>query len=147
VEAGKNLSDSWSTSAAAPGQYDLWVLGPNGFHRHFKGDTTVLGGALGVAEVRVCYDIANGDVYVDLMNTGKAACTFRVAPLAYRTDGPWEATVAAGGTQTLHWSLKDSGQWYDFAVTTPHDSAYYRRFAGRVETGQHTITDPAMGTV
>ncbi|CAG2129467.1 Non-hemolytic phospholipase C [Cupriavidus campinensis] len=147
VEAGKSLSDSWGTSAAAPGQYDLWVLGPNGFHRHFKGDTTVLGGALGVPEVRVCYDIANGDVYVDLMNTGKAACTFRVAPLAYRTDGPWEATVAAGATQTLHWSLKDSGQWYDFAVTTPSDTAYYRRFAGRVETGQHTITDPAMGTV
>ncbi|MOA66536.1 Non-hemolytic phospholipase C precursor [compost metagenome] len=70
-----------------------------------------------------------------------------MAPLAYRTDGPWEATVAAGATQTLHWSLKDSGQWYDFAVTTPSDTAYYRRFAGRVETGQHTITDPAMGTV
>jgi phospholipase C len=55
--------------------------------------------------------------------------------------------VAAGGTALRHWSLADSGQWYDFAVTCSSDPAFYRRFAGRVETGRHTVSDPAMGEV
>jgi phospholipase C len=55
--------------------------------------------------------------------------------------------VAAGGTALCHWSLADSGQWYDFAVTCSSDPAFYRRFAGRVETGRHTVSDPAMGEV
>ncbi|BDB26509.1 phospholipase C, phosphocholine-specific [Cupriavidus sp. P-10] len=145
VEAGKTLSDTWATSSADAGQYDLWVLGPNGYHRHFRGDTKVLDAARANPEIRVCYEVANGDVYVDLINMGNAPCTFRVTPLAYRTDGPWEASVPAGGTQTLHWALKDSGNWYDFAVTSSSDATFYRRFAGRVETGSHSVTDPAMG--
>ena len=55
--------------------------------------------------------------------------------------------AAAAASAERHWELKASGQWYDFAVTCNSDPAYYRRFAGRVETGQHTISDPAMGEV
>ncbi|RZT42143.1 phosphocholine-specific phospholipase C [Cupriavidus agavae] len=145
VEAGKTLSDTWTTASADAGQYDLWVLGPNGFHRHFRGDTRVLGTATPNPEIRVCYEITKGDVYVDLMNLGAGSGTFRITPLAYRTDGPWEATVAAGATQTLNWSLEASGSWYDFAVTSSSDPTFYRRFAGRVETGRDSVTDPAMG--
>ena len=36
VEAGKRLDGIWDT-ATDHGRYDLWVLGPNGFHRHFAG--------------------------------------------------------------------------------------------------------------
>ena len=36
VEAGKRLDGIWDT-ATDDGRYDLWVLGPNGFHRHFAG--------------------------------------------------------------------------------------------------------------
>ncbi|WP_422649930.1 phospholipase C, phosphocholine-specific [Cupriavidus sp. H18C1] len=147
VEAGKTLSDIWNAGADNFGRYDLWVLGPNGYHRHFKGDLNRLGAAQAAPEIRVCYDIANGDVYVDLLNPGAAACQFAIAPLAYRTDGPWQVDVAAGGTASRHWSLADSGQWYDFAVTCSSDPAFYRRFAGRVETGRHTVSDPAMGEV
>jgi len=145
LEAGKTLSDTWAASSSDAGQYDLWVLGPNGYHRHFKGDTKVLATARANPEIRVCYEVTNGDVYIDLMNLGSGSTTFHITPLAYRTDGPWEATVAAGATQTLNWSLKDSGSWYDFAVTSSSDLTFYRRFAGRVETGKDSVTDPAMG--
>ena len=53
--------------------------------------------------------------------------------------------VAGGGKATRNWGLAASGQWYDFAVTCSSDPAFYRRFAGRVETGAHTVSDPAMG--
>ncbi|WP_459615068.1 phosphocholine-specific phospholipase C [Bordetella sp. 2513F-2] len=146
VEAGKTLSDTWNAGLDNLGRYDLWVLGPNGYHRHFKGDTGRIRDTATRPETRVCYDIANGNVYLELMNGGTAPCTFTVTARAYRTDGPWTVTVAPGGMETLHWQLADSGQWYDFAVACNTDPAYLRRFAGRVETGRHTVSDPAMGT-
>ncbi|GGX20747.1 phospholipase C, phosphocholine-specific [Pigmentiphaga litoralis] len=145
VEAGKTLDDTWAPQAADAGRYDLWVLGPNGFHRHFKGDTTRLAVSKATPEIRVCYDIANGHVYAEMMNGGTNPVRFSIVSMAYRKDGPWTATVAGGATSTQNWSLTDSGRWYDFAVTCDTDPAFYRRFAGRVETGEHSVSDPAMG--
>jgi phospholipase C len=34
VEPNKRLDDDWDAMADNGGRYDLWVLGPNGFHRH-----------------------------------------------------------------------------------------------------------------
>jgi phospholipase C len=93
----------------------------------------------------VCYDVANGNVYLSMRNDGKAACRFTISAKAYRSDGPWTASVDGGASAEQHWTLADSGQWYDFAVTCDADPAYHRRFAGRVETGKHTVSDPAMG--
>ncbi len=146
VEAGKSLDDRWNATADNAGRYDLWVLGPNGYHRHFQGDLNALrAGGAAVPELRVCYDIANGNVYLEMMNGGQAAAKFSVRAKAYRDDGPWTATVAGGAKAELHWELAASGQWYDFAVTCDADPAYYRRFAGRVETGKHSVSDPALG--
>jgi phospholipase C len=145
VEAGKTLDDTWDATGDS-GRYDLWVLGPNGFHRHFKGDLNALRASDGPKpEVRVCYDIANGNVYLSMTNTGRNAVRFTLHAKAYREDGPWTATVAGGATVEQHWELAGSGRWYDFAVTCDADPSYYRRFAGRVETGQHSVSDPAMG--
>ncbi|WP_440533533.1 phosphocholine-specific phospholipase C [Variovorax sp. YR566] len=146
VEAGKKLDDTWAAMADDAGLYDLWVLGPNGFHRHFKGNlNTLRAGDAAQPEVRVCYDIANGNVYLNMRNDGKATCKLTIVAKAYRTDGPWTATVNGGANVDQPWDLAASGQWYDFAVTCDADPAYYRRFAGRVETGKHTVSDPAMG--
>jgi len=146
VEAGKTLDDTWNAAAENSGFYDLWVLGPNGFHRHFKGDLNALrAGDAAVPEVRVCYDIANGNVYLEMRNGGKNACKFTVRAKAYRTDGPWTATVEGGAKAELHWDLAASGAWYDFAVGCDADTSFVRRFAGRVETGKHSVSDPAMG--
>ncbi|HEY0915217.1 MAG TPA: phospholipase C, phosphocholine-specific [Solimonas sp.] len=141
VEPGKQLSHRWTPGLT--GNHDLWVLGPNGFHRHFRN-----AGALSSAaspEVRVCYDIANGDVSLKLRNDGTAACTFHVAANAYRNDGPWSFKVEAGREIEHFWALADSGAWYDLSVTVDEDAAFLRRVAGRVETGRHSVSDPAMG--
>ena len=146
VEPGKILDDSWAAMADDGGRYDLWVLGPNGFHRSFQGDLTLLRGAEAPSpEVRVCYDIANGNVYLTMMNAGQKPATFTVRAKAYRTDGPWTVTVPAGSAVDKHWDLAGSGQWYDFVVSCDSDQGYQRRFAGRVETGKHTVSDPALG--
>jgi phospholipase C len=43
--------------------------------------------------------------------------------------------------------LQSSGHWYDFTVTVKSLPGYSRRFSGRVETGDATISDPALGGV
>ncbi|HEY1611739.1 MAG TPA: alkaline phosphatase family protein, partial [Paraburkholderia sp.] len=69
VARGKQLSDVWS-AAADNGEYDLWVLGPVGYHRHFTG-TKVNGGAN--PEVQIDYDRSDGTLSLKVRNTGTAA--------------------------------------------------------------------------
>lgn len=144
VEAGKSLDDLWPVDQDYQGQYDLWVLGPNGYHRHFKGDTKQLARLDINPEIRVCYDIANGSLYVDCMNQGTKAVRLNIHPVTYRVDAPLQLNIAAGASLTQHWNLDESRQWYDFEVTSPDDSSFYRRFAGRLETGLDSVTDPAQ---
>ncbi|PVZ85092.1 phospholipase C, phosphocholine-specific [Serratia sp. S1B] len=144
VEAGKLLDDIWPVND--DGRYDLWVLGPNGYHRAFAGVLTEDSIAAN-PEIRVCYNITAGSVIVTLMNNGELPCTFNVSAKAYRNDGPWTINVDAGTQQDHEWNLDNSGNWYDFEVTCSELADYRRRFAGHVETGEHTVTDPAMGVL
>ncbi|MGK6308338.1 phosphocholine-specific phospholipase C [Variovorax sp. DT-64] len=189
VEPGKQLSGDWAAGTDDAGLYDLWVLGPNGFHRHFKGDLNRLRAAgAPLPEIRVGYDARKGDIYLQMRNGGRRDCRFTVQHnLAYpRLDGrgaggkdgrddhddhghhdrdhdgdrndrndhddrgnkpraPWSVRVKGGDDASMRWSLDATGNWYDFVVTCDADAAFYRRFAGRVETGRHSVSDPAMG--
>ncbi len=141
LEADKTLSDAWDV-VADNGKYDLWVLGPNGFVRHFTGTVAASGAQ---PECQVCYDPKNGQLYLHMRNTGNAACTVTVKSNAYRNDGPWTLTVPPGGEVVEErWSLERSARWYDFSVVRADDASYLRRFAGRLETGKDSVSDPAM---
>ncbi|CAM4185210.1 phospholipase C, phosphocholine-specific [Kerstersia similis] len=146
VEPGKQLNGFWNTVEQDNGAYDLWVLGPNGFHRHFQGDVNAL--ALPDAinpEVRVCYDIANGNVYLQVLNRGNTDFRAHIQANAYFTDAGLDLDVTALSLAEHHWDLSDCGHWYDFTVTIDALPGWSRRFAGRVETGRDSISDPAMG--
>ncbi|RSZ56878.1 phospholipase C, phosphocholine-specific [Massilia atriviolacea] len=143
VEAGKDLNGLWALGDQM-GQYDLWVLGPNGFHRHFSGTASRQGPQ---PEIQVCYDVANGGVSAKLRNTGSVAATFVLKANAYLDAPAWNVTVAPGAVSEQAWPLCDCGNWYDFSVRVNELPGYVRRFAGRVETGKDTVSDPAMGTL
>jgi phospholipase C len=143
VEVGKTLSDVWDTLTSDSGQYDLWVYSTNGFVRAFQGDVLAWSAAGFAPEVQICYDPCAGDLYLKVLNSGAQAGVVTVQANAYLTDGPWTLELAAGTTGTLNWNLGAStvGYWYDF---TAQASDFQRRFAGRLETGQDGISDPAM---
>ena len=141
VEPGKQIADRWN--ASLDGRHDLWVLGPNGFHRHFRDGLRI--GRRTAPEVKACYDIANGNLHLRLRNDGSDSCRLQVAPNAYRNDGPWVFELAPGAELEQVLELSGSGAWYDFSVTLDGDEDFLRRYAGRVETGRHSISDPAMG--
>jgi phospholipase C len=130
------------------GAYDLWILGPNGFHRHLTGNTAALGGtSVANPEVQISTDRASGDLLVKLVNTGSAPCVFQWAANRYAPGTATTYTVVARSEQALRLPLAASGRWYDFSVKVAAQAGFSRRFAGRVETGAPSISDPAMGGV
>ncbi|WP_447778113.1 phosphocholine-specific phospholipase C [Variovorax boronicumulans] len=146
VEAGKRLEGSWDVSYDR-GAYRLWVLGPNGFHRQFVGDLREQDDQRG-PEIQVCYEACSpAELTLKLHNISSTSCSFVVTAEAYRNDGPWTIEVVAGGVGQLNWSLADSGNWYDFSATCSTQKIFQRRFAGRVENGKDSVSDPAMGLV
>jgi phospholipase C len=43
------------------------------------------------------------------------------------------------------WSLEEFQGWYDLVITVEQDPTFHYRFAGHIETGRESISDPAMG--
>lgn len=144
VEAGKTLADEWSI-APDQGRYDLWVYAPNGFVRAIT-DLTAAPKVGAQPECQLEYDNVQGDVTIAFHNTGAESCKFLIEDSAYRSGGPWVIEVTPGQSVQKLWSLKDSAHWYDLSVSCDKRSGFLRRFAGRVETGKHSLSDPMMGT-
>ena len=138
VEAGKTLADEWLLGTDE-GRYDLWVYGPNGFVREFRGVRRSY--ARAIPEVVLEYDVANSSIRVVVTNEGNGAAVLVVRANAYRTDGPRPVRLGRGRRVVREWSLVASHHWYDFTVTGEH---FERRFAGRVETGVPGYSDPAV---
>ncbi|RYY55722.1 MAG: phospholipase C, phosphocholine-specific [Chitinophagaceae bacterium] len=150
VAAGEAISDSWSVSGFDDGTYHLRVYGPNGFYREFKGKTTAA--PFSVSTLR------NG-----LTDKGKKAAIPSIALQLSPVDAdqvrlsitdnsygaPVKQIVAIPGNTATRFSadLERQQGWYDFSVTSPDHPEHIMRYAGRIETGKDSITDPLMGGV
>ncbi len=144
VGAGRQLTDRWT--ADAKGNYDLWILGPNGFHRHVTGNAARLAAANAAnPELQVSCDRSSGELLIKLVNTGNSPCVFQLSANRYASAAITDYPVVARSEHTLRLSLATSHRWYDFSVKVKGQPEFSRRFAGRVETGAPSISDPAMG--
>jgi phospholipase C len=124
VAPGASLVDAWPVGA-----YDLQVLGPNGFHRRF------VGAAAGVEAVAK----TDGErIVLTLSNPGATA-----RDVVVEGAKSWRVTLAPGETRHHGWPTTHG--WYDLTVRHDGDTTWLRRFAGRVETGKDSISDPLMG--
>jgi phospholipase C len=151
VEAGKSLDDTWDLSVTN-GVYAFEVHGPNGFVRRFSGTAAAASsaqngqnGKAGGApqpEVAAHYDVANGNLFLKFTNTGGGIARLTVTDNAY---GAHERllVVPAGAHIEEPWVLAASHHWYDLTVTSRDDATFARRYAGHVENGKPSISDPA----
>jgi phospholipase C len=135
------LDDAWTLGE--DGLYDLWILGPNGFHRHFRGRVAAKPGGEPEPEVRVSYAPLQHALRLTFVNAGAEPLTFRIESLRYDRHHPIEQAVGAASSLTLTLPLV-SCPWYDVAVTAGGVAEFGRRAAGRMETGADSISDPAM---
>lgn len=144
VGAGQQLKDVWAPLSS--GAYDLWVLGPNGFHRHFAGNARrVVAAAQPNPELRLSYERSSGELVLELSNKGSLACEFQLIANKYLAMPMQTLRLAQGSIATLRLSLAQSANWYDFSLRVSGQADYLRRFAGHLENGRPSISDPAMG--
>lgn len=139
ISAAQTLSDYWEPD---PGDkaYDLSVYGPNGYLALFRG------GEKAAVEASVRYDRGSGDVDLVIANHGTAPCTV-VATNRYENGDSRRYMLAPGETKADRWMLAASSGWFDLSLTNPVDGAFLRRFAGHVETGRASTSDPAIYSV
>ncbi|PVZ85091.1 phospholipase C, phosphocholine-specific [Serratia sp. S1B] len=148
VEANKTLSDSWlfADNNKQDQPYDFSVYGPNGFLAQFKGILPAATTTPIQPEVALCYDITYGNVLLTLKNPTSNDITFFVAN-GYDSSDTRSFTVKASTSLQESWNLTASSQWFDLRVTTTAGDGFLRRFAGHVETGNPSLTDPKIGGI
>jgi phospholipase C len=150
VKPADHLLYSWPLKNFENGTYLLRVYGPNGFFREFSGS-----GDDPLIDVRCEYQrIASdklrptGHIELILSNHTGNAIHITVTDNAYKTapsvnmlDGDHK------GSNKLIIPLDLSRQhgWYDFTVKFEGHPVFWKRYAGRVETGKSGFSDPLMG--
>ncbi|ENW98579.1 phospholipase C, phosphocholine-specific [Acinetobacter modestus] len=143
VEAGKQLDDVWKTK---DNQYDLWVLGPNGFHRSFTGNVAQVSQFEALPEIRVCMEECDPKLFLKVRNDGTQTAKLIVKANAYLPNKTWQIETTTAEKE-LSWDMSEFGGWYDFTVTIQNEPSFSRRFAGRIETNEDSFSDPYMGVI
>ena len=129
--AGARLEDGWAVDA--DGAYDLWVLGPDGFHRRFRGNSALL-------EARPVRGDAGG-IRVRLVNRGEAAMEVE---LASRMGDGWKTAVRLPGAGEVALDCPHVSGWYDVEIAAPALPGFGRRMAGRVDGRRAGVADPRL---
>jgi len=149
VAAGSELSETFPIRSFEDGVYQLEVNGPNGFYRHLSGDAgdpeliinceyerpgKLINKATGNIELK----IFNRDPYeIEIRDNGYKNKTVKKV-LKPQLPGN-------GDGHTILLNLTKSFGWYDFTVSVKGFDRFRRRYAGHVETGKESFTDPFMG--
>ncbi len=140
VEAGKQLDDIWSVH---DGRYDLWVLGPNGFHRSFQGNLHSKLYSESLPEIRICVEECEPKIYLKLRSDGQKTAKLVIQANAYLNKS-WHIETRTAETELLL-DMSEWYGWYDFTVSLENEPEFKRRFAGRIETGKDSYSDPFIG--
>jgi phospholipase C len=130
VEPGRQLRDTWDHTSG----YDLSVFGPNGFFRQFTG------GGEPALDVRASYADRGTEIALTIRNRSTERVSVRVSN-RYGSR-PVTLTLRPGETKTQRWSLDRTRGWYDLTLSSGPDEY---RYAGHVENGRDSISDPGMG--
>jgi phospholipase C len=147
VSPGDALTEDWPLDHFKDGQYHLRLYGPNGFFREYAGNANEPRFSIhcGYESNRPGKSRPTGNIELVLGNADKdRSYEMEITDNTYQA-APVRRRIRAGAHETVIIDLQQSGGWYDFSVNLQHHPEIVRRFAGRVETGKESITDPAMG--
>lgn len=148
VAAGDTITDTWPLQSFENDNYHLCVYGPNGFFRKYHGTTND-------PQLTIACDYQQqgkqltGNVELKLHNlTPNQQLKIQVVDNAYKTKTQLkilDISTKKGSNATVVLDLKSSYGWYDFSVKVEGFDAFEHRFAGRVETGKTSFSDPQIG--
>lgn len=156
VKAKDKLTDLWPLAEFEDQQYHLRVYGPNGFFREFSGNTEdpQLDTLVEYQTSLMNSSKLTGNIELTLRNLSRSdSYSIEIVDNAYRTA---RRTVVLSGngsgskgkdSVTVVLALDKSFGWYDFTVSIGGHGKFQKRYAGRVETGKFSFSDPLMGRV
>lgn len=130
VNAGDKVEDSFDL----PANYRVRVDGPNGFGREFRG-------APRTPRIEIFVETEGDNVKICATNRDSSACLLELRTHSYESHSQRE-TVAPGASITWTVATKPSHGWYDFSVSSSDNLSHH--YFGRIETGDWSISDPAM---
>lgn len=145
VKTDDELIDNWEIAAFKKGEYDLSVHGPNGFYRRFSGtknDPELL--VTCAPEQQGVLGKNSGNLKLKFENSGDQPLEIRINDGAYKVNHK-AITVAANSKKVVSLNLQQYHHWYNFLITVNGFESYRKHYAGHVETGKESITDPYMG--
>jgi phospholipase C len=139
IEAGKSLKYSWDINYFENQIYQLDAYGPNGFFRSFKGSSEDPN-----INFKIRYQITNRtpQLVLDFENFAEVDFNLILQDAAYGREKTSIHLLSKSKEQVLLDCGKTYG-WYDFSLS--FGEHFERKFAGRIETGKSSKTDPQMG--
>jgi phospholipase C len=144
VRAGESLTDSWLLDGFPGGRYRLCVGGPNGFLLELAGDRQ---DPFIEMDASSAADSPEAQLTLSLRNNhGNHAYTAVVTHHAYGFPNQ-KLTVEPRRSSGAIINLRRSYGWYDFTVRLEGFDEFERRYAGHVETGRPSASDPQMGRI
>ena len=145
VKAGDELEYRWPLDSFEGQQFHLRVYGPNGFFREFAGkrDTGI--------EI-TCIPEKNGRnitgrLKVGVKNAARQSLKLKLTADKYQKKLNHVFDLKPGSAESLVIDTTPSHGWYDFSIHVPGQENPLIRYAGRLETGADSISDPYMAGV
>jgi phospholipase C len=121
--------------------YNLSVYGPNGFFRAYKGQSGNTTSAN--LQSTIVYDLALGGINLQAQNFGPVTAELRVQN--FYDNETVTTIVQPGNVFDQFWSLEKFFGWYSLVISVESDPSFLQQFAGHLETGQPSWTDPQLG--
>lgn len=146
VKAGGRLSYQWPFDRFENKQYHLQIYGPNGFFRELKGTEMD-----DVISVQCLYERQKdakqltGNIELQLMGT-QGGLEVELKDWSYG-KGLIRKKIKNNEIVKIVMDTSKSYGWYDFSLFIKGRPTFERRYAGRVETGTDSKSDPFMGRV
>ena len=147
VNAGDQINGEWQIADFDNGIYNLVVNGPNGFYRHFigtKNDPKL--------DVNCTYEQSGmvkkltGNLKLLLTNNEAKPLEVLIKDDVYQANHR-TVVIAGNSKKIISLNLQKSKGWYDFKIEIKGKKDCFKHYAGHVETGEISITDPYMGGV
>lgn len=138
VVAGDKIKDEWNLADFDKGNYHLEVHGPNGFFRSFKGSSND-------SDIDITCSHNKGNLELSTQNSRSANIAIEITN--HYTGTTQTKSINAHDRWHVLFDLSKNHGWYDVSIKIKDNPGFEKRYAGKIEAGKDTFTDPIMGRV
>ena len=122
------------------------IIGEAEYIRLFKGDDKDTDLDVSLIYERGAVNIPTGNILFQLKNNSNSNISIDIKDNAYKAPSITKQ-LNANAQQNVVIDLSKNFGWYDLSITIKGNSMFEKRYAGHVETGKESKSDPVMSGV